>query len=238
MRNLVAAPVVTAVVDPAQLSTLADPITSGPQDCPYCGQAVAGDATATVVMLRFADGLCLVRIAHPRCAPSAIFPVESDLAELRRRMPQAETPISARPALIPIPGGDDLPMLVIYPHDRIASPAQGGHTVRSGDLMMIDGLQMASGSADGMPRQAPDWQVTVAAGQATVIAPNGAIVYTGELAVWPSWRRAATANGWVWLCVGMVGLGEGEDLVGALRAATAAGMLATGWVTVTLGRAR
>jgi len=230
MRNLIVADAVAAITDIDQLSTLTDPLIGGPQDCPRCEQALTDDAAATVVVRRFADGLHLVRLAHPACLPSGIFDTEIDPVDPCDR--EVAVPATARPSLFPIPGGIDLPLLVVSLHDRVVASGRGGQRVRLDQLIMTEGLQLVTGPADWLPRSASGWRLVAAAGSATLIAPDVTIVYDGELALWPAWRQAAIANGWVWLCVGVVGLGEGCDIGQALRTAAASGLLATGLAAV------
>ncbi|MBG0823333.1 hypothetical protein HS048_21625 [Planomonospora sp. ID91781] len=93
---------------------------------------------------------------------------------------------------------------------------------------MAEGLQLVADPADWLPGTVSGWRLVAAAGWATLTAPDATIVYDGELALWPSCRQEAIANGWVWLGVGVVGLGEGCDIGQALRTAAGAGLLASG----------
>ncbi|GGT04564.1 hypothetical protein GCM10010156_72960 [Planobispora rosea] len=228
MRNLIVSDAVAVIVDLAQVSVLADPLLGGPQACPRCEQDMAVDGAATVVVRRFADGLHLVRIAHPACLPSAVFDTEIEPVTPDDR--HLTAPASARPTLFPLPGGADLPLLVVSLHDRVVVPGRGVSPIRLNQLIMTEGLQLVTGPATWLPQPAPGWRLLAADGWATLTAADASVVYDGELALWPAWRRAALACGWVWLCVGVIGLSDGCDIGQELRAAMAAELLATGLV--------
>lgn len=148
-------------------------------------------------------------------------------------MPTAPT---AQPGLLPVPDPDpDVPVLALdlgTDAPALAALGMGREQLREAalDQLREQGLQpVPPGAYVPAPGAGGTWQAHITRGHIRIESPSH-VVYDGDLATWPAYASAVTANGWVLLYAGHLDIGWGTDAVQAVRTAADAGQVLGGIV--------
>jgi len=148
-------------------------------------------------------------------------------------MPTAPT---AQPGLLGVPGSSpDVPVLALdlgADAPALAALGMGREQLREAalDQLRDQGLQpVPPGAYVPAPGTGSTWHANITRGHIHIASPSH-VVYDGDLATWPAYAQAVSANGWLLLYAGHLDLGWGTDAVQAVRAAANTGQVLGGIV--------
>jgi hypothetical protein len=202
--------------------------------CPRCGgQGSFAQPSSLVVMV--ADGMpTLVRYAHPACMPSCVQPY----APQSFRVPDSRA-MHLTAALLPGRHGYR-PAVIAELTGRETIVLPSGDRLDGWMPVLLDlGLSLLASLEAAVPA-APGWSIALPGSCSGIIsAPDGSVLYHGELHQFAAWRQAIAATGHAELLSGVIGLGAAAPAgpgaqLQALAEAARAGLLAGGMVPVTV----
>jgi hypothetical protein len=218
---------VAELVDQADLDLL-ERNASASFDCPLCRRAgrVPAEPAAVVV---FRDGIVLVaRVVHAACGASGVVELPGLAAELVDGRTPAQ--VTAIAAVWPHANGPR-PVLIVETADTVSTRAESGDRVDAVlARMLADGLELVA-RVGRTPGPAPGWRVELPApGLLRVCAPDGSVLYEGQLVLPGAWLPLVTELRTCLLLVGTglhlaQSLGEVADGMRRLNAAGRDGRL-------------
>lgn len=228
-RLLAVSAEVAALVDREDLEALESRVAAEGYDCAVCGGHSPATVPAVVAVWNAGQDTQWARVAHERCAPSAVIG-ESDL-------PSA-TPARAITGLAPHASAGVRALLLVEMLYASATHEAGERIDVVATGLLGEGLHLIATAGRLAPPAGPGWSaVFPAPGLALISGPGSAgTVYEGELWTPPGWLDVARQRGAELLIgvTGVAGVGAGTSSLRLVADAARAGRLVGGLVPVTV----
>ncbi len=219
------------MVSREDLEALESRVAAEGYDCAVCGGHSPDSVPAVVAVWDAGPDTTWARVAHERCAPSAVIG-ESGLP--------GTTPARAITGLVPHASAGVRALVLVEMVYSLAVSEAGERIDGVASGLLGVGLHLITAAGRLAPPAGPGWLVDFpAAGLASITGPGVAgTVYEGELWTPPGWLDVARERGGAELLTGVTGIAGVGAATSALRLvadAARAGRLVGGLVPVVAG---
>jgi hypothetical protein len=227
-RLLTVSAEVAALVGREDLAALEARVAGEGYDCAVCSEHSPAGVPAVVAVWDAGPGTAWARVAHERCAPSAVIGA-ADLP--------GSTPARAVAGLVPHASAGVRALIMVEMLYSLATRDAGERVDGTASGLLGVGLHLIAAAGRLAPSAGPGWSAVFPAPGAAVITGPGiaGTVYEGELWTPPGWFDVARQRGGAELLTGVIGvagLGPDTSAFSLVASAARAGRLVGGLVPV------